>query len=258
MTTPPMIKAENLTHCDGVRHGFFTREGGVSSGVYASLNTGRGSNDNQDKVGENRARVRQALGADALCSLYQIHSAEVAEVTMPWLPNEMPKADAMVTNREGLALGILTADCVPVLLADAGAGVIGAAHAGWKGAQAGIVQNTVRAMERLGADAAHVIAAIGPCIAQESYQVDTVFHAGFISQDEHSRHFFERDTESASHYRFDLKGYVRLQCQRAGVSNIEVLPHNTYAEEDLFYSYRRTCHRNEEDYGRQVSAITLL
>ena len=251
------VTAENLTHLDGIEHGFFTRKGGVSEGIYTSLNTGRGSDDDPKKVSENRARIREYLKADALCSLYQCHSAEVVEVTLPWVPSDMPKADAMVTNREGLALGILTADCVPVLLADTKARVIGAAHAGWKGALGNILPHTVQAMEKLGATPAHIIAAIGPSIAQSSYQIDSLFHANFINQDEASTHFFERDINSASHYFFDLKAYVKLQCQRAGISNIELLPHDTYETEDLFYSYRRSCHRNEPDYGRQLSAIML-
>ncbi len=251
------LDAENLNECSGITHGFFTRQGGVSTGLYASLNTGRGSQDNQQAVGENRALIRKTLKADALCSLYQYHSAEVVEVTMPWTPNEMPKADAMVTNRDGLALGILTADCVPVLFADASAGVIGAAHSGWKGAIGGVVQNTVTAMEKLGAKAENITVAIGPAIEQDSYQVDTVFRGNFISQDKHSEGFFARDMGSPSHYRFDLKKYVLLQCQRAGLNNVETLPHNTYTDEELFYSYRRSCHRKESDYGRQISAIML-
>lgn len=251
------VNAENLTHCNKISHGFFTRKGGVSEGIYKGLNVGRGSADDQKKVSENRARVRKTLKADALCSLYQIHSADVVEVTMPWVPSELPKADAMVTNREGIALGILTADCVPVLFCDAGAGVIGAAHAGWKGAFGGVVQNTVAAMQKLGAEPAHIVTAIGPAIEQNSYQVDSLFYANFKDKDEASTAFFERDADSASHYFFNLKGYVRLQCQRAGLSNIEMLQNDTYGEEDAFYSYRRSCHRNEPDYGRQVSAIIL-
>lgn len=251
------LEAKNITQYKGVKHGFFTRQGGVSDGVYASLNTGRGSGDNQKQIGENRARVRRALGAGALCSLAQIHSAKVVEVHMPWLPAEMPEADAMVTNRQGLALGILTADCAPVLFVDAKAGVIGAAHAGWKGAISGVVENTVKEMLKLGADIDNISAAIGPAIEQESYQVDSVFHASFISKDKHSERFFERDATSSSHYNFDLKTYVLMQCQRAGLTDVETLPQNTYTEEDLFYSYRRTCHRKERDYGRQVSAIML-
>lgn len=251
------LDAENLNGHKMIAHGFFTRQGGVSKGLYASLNTGRGSDDDPKAVSENRARIRKTLKASALCSLYQYHSAEVVEVTMPWTPNEMPKADAMVTNREGLALGVLTADCVPVLFADVKAGVIGAVHSGWKGAIGGVVQNTVSAMEKLGASPANIIAAIGPAIEQDSYQVDTVFRANFVSKDKQSMRFFERDTESSSHYRFDLKKYVLLQCERAGLSNVETLPHNTYTDEELFYSYRRSCHRDESDYGRQVSAIML-
>lgn len=251
------LKAENLAQIGAVNHGFFTRKGGVSSGLYASLNTGRGSKDSQQAIGENRSRVRKALGAEALCSLAQIHSAKVQTVEMPWLPSDMPEADALVTNRSGLALGILTADCVPVLFADSKAGVIGAAHAGWKGAIGGVVGNTVTAMEKLGAEKSQILAAIGPAIEQDSYQVDTLFRSNFLSQDAQCEGFFTRDMSSPSHYRFDLKKYVLLQCQRAGITNVETLPHNTYTEEESFYSYRRSCHRNEEDYGRQVSAIML-
>ncbi len=251
------VKAENLENLNGITHGFFTRQGGVSTGIYASLNTGRGSNDSQQAIGENRALIRKEMGADALCSLYQIHSAEVIEVTVPWVPSDLPKADAMVTNREGLALGVLTADCVPVLFADVGAGVIGAAHSGWKGTQAGVIQSTVAAMEKLGAEASHIVAAIGPCISQESYQVDTLFRANLISADEKTESLFERDSSKPTHYLFNLKAYALLQCQRAGLSNIEMLPHDTYVQDELFYSYRRSCHRNESDYGRQVSAIML-
>lgn len=251
------VTAENLTHCDGIKHGFFTRLGGVSQGIYSSLNTGRGSKDDQKLIGENRARVRRFMGADAVCSLNQLHSAEVVEVTIPWVPANMPKADAMVSKNDKLALGILTADCAPVLMADVTAGVIGAAHAGWKGAKLGIIQQTVKAMADLGAEPSRIVAAIGPSIAQNSYQVDTVFHANLTSADELTFPLFERDQNSASHYRFDLKGYAKLQCQRAGISNIETLPQDTYNDEEHFYSYRRTCHRSETDYGRQVSVIML-
>ncbi len=251
------ITAENVSEITTIAHGFFTRKGGVSEGIYAGLNVGLGSHDILAHVAQNRARVLAAMGANALCTLYQHHSANVMTVTEAWETDALPKADAMVTSCAGLALGILTADCVPVLFADAQAGVIGAAHAGWKGAQGGIVAKTVQAMEKLGAEASRIVAAIGPAIAQESYQVDALFHANFTANDAASGQFFERDAQSASHYRFNLKSYVLAQCSAVGISSIEMLPHNTYGQEDLFYSYRRTCHRGESDYGRQISAIML-
>jgi YfiH family protein len=251
------VKAQNLTFNDGFTHGFFTRQGGVSEGLYKSLNTGRGSKDQSSKVAENRARIRRFMGADASCSLSQIHSAKVVEVTVPWVPADMPEADAMVTNRENIALGILTADCVPILLADSDAGIIGAAHAGWKGALGGVVENTVAAMEKLGAEASHIVAAIGPAIEQTSYQVDPLFRERFLKEDESVERFFQKDGSRASHFLFNLKAYVKDRCQRAGVSNIEILKEDTYQLEDQFYSYRRSCHRAEPDYGRQISAIML-
>jgi YfiH family protein len=264
-------------------HGFFTRAGGVSEGIYASLNCGAGSQDNAQHVVENRQRVKDYFEAECLCTLYQEHTADVVVVTESsqeyyalgaTAPNptasppptwsgdyatllSRPKADAMVTTRPYLALGILTADCAPVLLHDAENGVIGAAHAGWKGAVGGILANTVEAMCALGAKHSQIRAAIGPCIAQESYQVDMVFHASLLAKDTASEVFFVHDTELSGHYRFDLKGYVAQCLQAAGVTQIEILPQNTYTEESDFFSYRRTTHRKEPDYGRHISVIML-
>lgn len=236
-------------------HGFFTREGGVSEGIYQGLNCGPGSHDKADHVAENRSRVAAQFGQEAakLCTLYQIHSAEVVTVTEPF-DHDRPKADAMVTNRGGIVLGILTADCAPVLFADTNAGVIGAAHAGWKGAVSGVVENTVAAMEALGAARANIHAVIGPCIAQPSYEVSEAFFAPFTIP-ERAR-FFVPSTNPL-HWMFDLEGYVLELLQRAGVKEAQAISRDTYREEDLFYSYRRTTHRGEPDYGRQISAIAL-
>lgn len=250
--TEPKLAA--LPH---VRHGFFTRRGGVSGGLYASLNCGLGSQDDRMKVVRNRERVETALNASMLVTLHQCHSDHVATITDI---NRIPRdhaADAMVTRLHAIALGILTADCAPVLLADAEAGVIGAAHAGWKGAFKGILANTVAAMEALGADRRRIAAAVGPAIAQESYQVDTVFHAEFLARDRQYERFFDRDTVRPSHYLFDLKGFVAARLREAGVARVETMPENTYVQEEDFYSFRRATHRREPDYGRQVSAIML-
>lgn len=238
-------------------HGFFTREGGVSEGIYAGLNCGAGSNDLAEHVLENRKRVQDYFSAEALCTLYQIHSADVITITDPFQQFNAPKADAMVTKTAGIALGILTADCAPVLFCDATAGVIGAAHAGWKGAIGGVMENTVTAMESLGAKRANISAAIGPCIAQESYQVDAMFQSNFITKDPSYAAFFDRDLSSPSHYLFNLKAFCESRLQAAGITHIHTLPDNTYTEESLFFSFRRTTHRAEADYGRQISAIAI-
>ncbi len=251
LTSPLLSKFHRL------QHGFFTRQGGVSEGLYASLNCGPGSSDSAMHVMENRSRVQHHLKAESLCTLYQIHSAEVVTITNPWQQLNAPQADAMVTNTPGIALGILTADCAPVLLADPHAGVIGAAHAGWKGALSGVIANTVQAMEQLGAKRNQLFAAIGPCIGQESYQVDTIFHANFLAASADHNQFFDRDTQSPSHYLFNLKEFVESRLKAVGISQIHALPDNTYLEESQFFSYRRATHRNEPDYGRQISAILL-
>jgi len=238
-------------------HGFFTRKGGASKGLYSSLNCGFGSQDKRENIAENRRRVEKSLGAMMLATVHQCHSAKVATITNPMILPHDETADALVTNQTDIALGILTADCAPVLFADTQNGVIGAAHAGWKGALKGIVSNTVTAMVAIGADKSQIHACIGPAITQDSYQVDSLFRAKFAAESSDYKKFFERDVASASHYRFDLKGFVALTCEKAGLTSIETLPNNTYTEEESFFSYRRSCHNNEPDYGRHISCISV-
>lgn len=254
-----MIESDVFADAGNVRHGFFTREGGVSDGIYASLNCGAGSSDQSENVVENKRRAadRLGVGADRLVTLYQIHSANVVTVEdAAALMANRPEADAMVTDRPGIALGVLTADCAPVLFADPAAGVIGAAHAGWKGALGGVVENTIAAMEALGASRANTVACVGPCIAQESYQVGPGFPDPFIASDAGAAAFFAPDEEPDRH-RFDLRGFVLSRLTASGVEKPDAIDLDTYAREDLFFSYRRTCHRAEEDYGRGLSAISL-
>jgi YfiH family protein len=240
-----------------IAHGFFGRTGGVSTGIFASLNCGPGSGDERGKVIENRRRTLEQLQPGAtLLTLYQIHSPKPVVVTEPWEIGGAPQADAMVTDRSGLALGILTADCAPVLLADAEAKVIGAAHAGWKGALAGVIESAIAAMESLGASRQRIAAAIGPCISQANYEVGPEFESRFRDADPaHARHF--APSSAANHWRFDLSGYVAERLQAARVENIEAIPACTYAREEDFFSFRRATHRGETDYGRQLSAILL-
>ncbi|MCZ6523128.1 MAG: polyphenol oxidase family protein, partial [Alphaproteobacteria bacterium] len=241
-----MIRADNLERADAVRHGFFTREGGVSRGIYSSLNCGLGSADSPDRVALNRARALAMLGLDGapLCTAHQVHGTEVGVVVEPWPPERRPKVDAMVTSRSGIALGILTADCAPVLMADAEARVIGAAHAGWRGALAGVLEAAVEAMVELGARRERIAAAVGPAIGQPSYQVGPEFPAPFLAADE-------------GRYLFDLAGYAAERLRAAGLGRCEQLAHDTVAEDDLFFSYRRSLLRGEDDYGRTLSAIAL-
>lgn len=242
---------------EGVAHGFLGRRGGVSQGVCAGLNVGLGSHDDRTAIAENRRRAVAAVAPDArLVTVHQIHSAEVVQAEAPWPDDARPRADAMVANRQGLALGILTADCAPVLLADAEAGVIGAAHAGWKGALAGVVEATVATMERLGADRTRIAAAIGPCIARKSYEVDDGFFRRFAAADPENERFFTAG-ERAQHHQFDLEGYVLSRLAAAGLARIEALGEDTYSQPDRFFSFRRATHRGEPDYGRQLSLIAL-
>lgn len=251
-----ILKAEALT-APGVAHGFFGRRGGVSTGLYASLNCGPGSSDDRALVIENRARATAALSRAArLVTLYQIHSAEAVTVTAPWEIPANPKGDAMATDKAGIALGILTADCAPVLLADARAHVIGAAHAGWGGALAGVTDTVVAAMERLGARRERISAAIGPCISQTSYEVGPEFKPRFSAADPANERFFERALREG-HWQFDLPSYVAHRLRQSGVGQVETIAACTYAGEADFFSYRRTTHRKEPDYGRQLSAIML-
>ncbi|OQW46517.1 MAG: polyphenol oxidase [Proteobacteria bacterium SG_bin6] len=240
----------------GVKHGFLGRRGGVSSGVHAGLNVGTGSADEATAIAENRALAADAVAPGAtLITVYQTHSAEVVTVVAPIDFEERPRADAMVTATPGLVLGILTADCAPVLLADSAAGVVGAAHAGWKGAFAGVCEATVEAMIALGADRARIAAAIGPCIARASYEVDDAFFARFAEADPATDRFFSPGR--AGHHQFDLEGYVASRLAGAGVNRIEALGLDTYADEARFFSYRRATHARESSYGRQISLIGL-
>ena len=253
-----MIQAETLKDCPRVRHGFFTRQGGVSAGIYASLNCGYGSNDQAANVTENRRRALAMIGSppEALATTYQIHSADVVEVTKPWPLDARPRVDAMVTTRPGVALGIGTADCAPVLLADPAAGVVGAAHAGWRGAVNGVVEAVVRSMIERGAEPARIRAAVGPCIAQASYEVGPEFPQPFLQQDPQNGRFFV-PSRRAGHFMFDLPGYVVSRLQRLGVAEAAHVDRDTCAEADMFFSYRRTTLAGERDYGRGLSVIAL-
>jgi YfiH family protein len=251
-----ILKANSL-EAPGIAHAFFGRPGGVSVGVYAGLNCGPGSNDDREAVIENRARASDALGGAKLVTLYQVHSADAVIVTEPWEIGSAPHADAMATNIPGIILGILTADCAPVLLADVKAGVIGAAHAGWKGAISGVTDSVIVAMEKLGSTRADITAAIGPCIAQPSYEVDDGFRDRFLSVSAENDRFFITSSR-AGHFRFALEDYVANRLALAGVANVEKLSADTYADAESFFSYRRTTHKGESDYGRDLSAIVLV
>ncbi|MBI5261216.1 MAG: peptidoglycan editing factor PgeF [Bradyrhizobium sp.] len=246
-----------LSAIPGVRHAFFTREGGVSEGVYAGLNGGTGSNDDPAAVAENRRRMAERLGVAPghLLSLYQVHSPDVVIASGPWENGARPKADAIVTRSEGLAIGVTTADCGPILFADPTARVIGAAHAGWKGSLTGILESTIEAMEGLGAARDGMIAAIGPLIRQESYEVGSEFVQRFIEADAENALFFLPSPRDG-HAMFDLAGYIRMRLENAGILMVDDLGLDTYADE-RFFSYRRSVHRKEPDYGRHVHAIAL-
>ena len=237
-------------------HGFLGREGGVSTGILAGLNVGLGSGDDRGAIAENRARaIAAVLPGAALVTLHQVHSADAVTVTAPFADEARPHADALVTDRPGLLLGILTADCAPVLLADRAAGVVGAAHAGWKGALGGVTDATIAAMEALGAARDRIVAAIGPCIARASYEVDEAFLIRFCEADPENERFFA-DGRPGRH-QFDLEAYVAARLAAAGLGRIEALGLDTYADETRFFSYRRGTHRGEPDYGREISLIGL-
>jgi YfiH family protein len=237
------------------RHGFFTRKGGASSGIFAGLNCGTGSSDQAEIVAINRARVADAmgLGVEGLVSVHQVHSPDVVTVTAPFA--DRPRADAMVTATPGLALAVLTADCQPVLFADAKAGVIGAAHAGWKGARDGVMEATLDAMEALGAQRGQVTAVIGPCISQTAYEVGQEFFESFTDDAPEARRFFVNG--NGDRYLFDLPSYGLWRLREAGVGHADWTRHCTYRDPARFYSYRRTTHAGEADYGRQISVIRL-
>jgi len=239
-----------------VPHGFLGRRGGVSTGEMAGLNVGYGSGDDREAIAKNRALAIAAVlpGAD-LATVHQVHSNAVVTVENPWSHDERPHADAMVTNRPGLLLGILTADCAPVLLADAEAGVVGAAHAGWRGALAGVTDATIAAMEALGAVRERIGAAVGPCIARASYEVDDAFRDRFVAQSDENEGFFAEGPAGKPH--FDLEAYVVARLSAAGLRQVEGLHLDTYAGAERFYSYRRSTHCGEADYGRQISMIAV-
>lgn len=245
-----------LASIPGLRHAFFTREGGVSSGIYQGLNGGLGSSDVPADVIENRRRMAGQMGVspEQFISVHQIHSPDAVVATGPW-PGDRPRADALVTRTEGIALGVTAADCGPVLFADPSARVIGAAHAGWKGALTGVIESTIDAMEKLGADRGGIVAAIGPLIRQHSYEVGSEFVERFLDADAENGVFFI-PAERAGHSMFDLAGFIRMRLENAGVLMIDDIGVDTYSDE-RFYSYRRSVHRNEPDYGRHVHAIAL-
>jgi hypothetical protein len=237
-------------------HGFLGRRGGVSVGECAGLNVGFGSNDDREAIAGNRRLAVAALHPDAeLVTVHQIHSPEVVVASEPWPQDERPRADGMVTDTPNLLLGILTADCAPVLFADHKAVVVGAAHAGWRGALAGVTDATIEAMEKLGARRENIHAAVGPCIAQPSYEVDEAFRARFLHADPDNARFFVEGSSGKPH--FDLEAYVVHRLIAAGIDEIEAVNLDTYAEPERFFSYRRSTHRGEADYGRQLSAIAI-
>lgn len=252
----PTVESPALSRLAGVRHAFFTRAGGVSTGVLTSLNGGLGAKDDPERVRENRRRMAATLGADHLALPWQVHSADVAVATGPWTREEAPHVDAVVTVTPGVAACVTIADCGPILFADAGAGVVAAAHAGWQGAFKGVAEATVSKMEELGAARKNVVAVLGPCIRQASYEVGPEFAARFTAQDPDNARFFA-PSQKPGHMLFDLGGYVVMRLTRAGVGTVEDLEIDTYGDEARFFSYRRMTHRGEDDYGRLVAGIVL-
>jgi len=253
-----MLQARSLAELARIRHAFFTRSGGVSQGVYESLNGGVGSNDAPAKVGENRARMAAALGVtpEHFLTPYQIHSPEVVVAEKPWSPSTRPRADAVITRRPELAVGVSTADCGPLLMADAEAGVVGAAHAGWRGTLTGVVEATVAAMEQLGANRARIAAALGPTIRQSNYEVGPEFLERFLAVDPANARFFTR-SQREGHAMFDLPCFIAERVRAAGIASFEDLGLCTYSEPERFFSYRRMTKAGETDYGRHINAIAL-
>jgi YfiH family protein len=253
-----MLQASSLAALPGIRHAFFTRSGGVSQGVYSSLNGGVGSRDAPEKVTENRARMAAALGvnADRFLTAFQIHSPDVVVAMEPWTRDGRPRADAIVTQVPRLAIGVSTADCGPLLFADSEVGVIGAAHAGWRGALSGVIEATVAAMERLGARRGRITTALGPTIRQPNYEVGPEFVERFLAADPaNGRHF--QPSQREEHAMFDLCGYIARRVEQAGLTQFEDLGLCTYDAPERFYSFRRSTHRDEPDYGRHINAIAL-
>jgi len=248
-----VIRAAALS---GVRHGFLGRRGGVSQGLCAGLNVGLGADDDRAAIHENRRRAVEAVAPGArLVTVHQVHSPDAVYAAAPWPDDARPQADALVTDRPGLALGILTADCTPVLLADCEAGVIGAAHAGWKGAFGGVIESVLALMEQYGADRARIAAALGPVIARRSYEVDDGFLRRFAEAEPENERFFTPGREGR--HQFDLEAYVLARLAAAGVTRAEALGLDTYADPDRFFSFRRATHKGEPTYGRQLSLIAL-
>ncbi|MCB2081849.1 MAG: peptidoglycan editing factor PgeF [Rickettsiales bacterium] len=247
---------QSLPH---VRHAFFGRGGGISEGIYTSLNCGPGSADTPEHIAENRRRVTAHFGKlpNQLCTLFQTHSNRVVFVGSPLENYGTIRADALVTNRTGLLLGVLTADCAPVLFADKEHDIVAAAHAGWKGAIRGILENTIEAMCTYGAKKECIIACIGPCLAQESYEVGREFYKTFLDHDPETLRLFTSSKHEGA-YQFDLEGYVKYRLINAGIHFVHSLQTDTYANPEKYFSYRHSCHKNEPDYGRQISAITLV
>lgn len=256
-----MTRLEPLTSdalaLSGLRHAFFTRQGGVSTDIYAGLNTGLGSGDARASVLENRSRAARHLGVElaGLATPHQIHSADAVAVDVVWAQGKGPKADALVTDRPGTAIGVGTADCGPLLFADREAGVVGAAHAGWKGALGGVIDSTLATMEALGASRERIVAVLGPTIAQDSYEVDDEFRRRFEGEDPESGRFFADGRPG--HAQFDLPGFILSRLRAAGVEKASALGADTYSDPGRFFSYRRACHQGEPDYGRLLSAIVL-
>lgn len=253
-----MIEAEAL-RLPGISHGFFTRGGGHSQGIFASLNCGLGSGDDPDLVRMNRESAARQIGVQYanLVTAHQVHSAAAIEVTTPWSQEQRPKVDGMVTAAKGIGLGVLSADCAPILFADAEARVVGACHAGWKGALIGITQATILAMEKRGAERDRIVAVIGPTISREAYEVGPEFPQAFLGQDEANARYFTPSLREG-HYMFDLPAYLRDRLKREGIGRVHDLALCTYSDEASFYSYRRATHRGEQDYGRLLSAIALV
>jgi polyphenol oxidase len=254
-----MLQAQSLSKLPGIRHGFFTRTGGVSEGLYESLNGGVGSEDSPVRVAENRARMAERLGVtpERFLSCYQIHSPEVVVAETPWPAAERPRADAIVTRVPNLAIGVSTADCGPVLMADPQARVIGAAHAGWRGALTGVIEHTLAAMEKLGAKRNRIVAATGPMIRQPNYEVGQDLVDRFVAVAPSNVRFF-KPAKRAGHSMFDLAGFVVSRLKRAEIAQIEDIGLCTYADATQFYSYRRSTHLKESDYGRHINAIALI
>lgn len=250
------VQSDDLSELDGIKHGFFTRVGGVSSGIYEGLNVGIGSHDSSEKVSENRRRVAEyfALPADKLSTVYQIHSPNVVIIEKPF-NGERPKCDAIVTAHPSIAIGVLTADCGPVLFAEQKNNIIGAAHAGWKGATGGVLESTIEAMISIGADKSKIKAVLGPTISQRNYEVGPEFSDNLLSLDTKNQQYLIA-SEKPNHSMFDLPCYIIDRLKNNGIE-ASWTGNCTYADEELFFSYRRTTHRREEDYGRQISAIAL-